>query len=379
MAPGSFPGRPPTAVFVSAAGTEQYVDPDSGNLRNYVGARTQVEYDTRKADLVGVRAVQILAGLGSSPGWEQSGHTFFARMREHHQTLHQDVFPFAGQFRQAEMRFPDGIDTDTYGPGAGGVRYMSCADIEQFLDFVDEFLQGHGWPRSYVGGKAGVEMRSTTASRLQAITGFCRPFVDGNEDAFWMTIYELYRDADAGFNTRRVKQERHATAWVQALRGGSLGIGPVGLPCDTTRMQKNFRRMDLRRRHDPDLTSKSVVMKEARRLNVGTVPEKWPGDGPPGPAPRGPAGGPSGPRWPDSSSGPLGGAEPWAGPEGGGPAGGSYAPIQIPREPGRGSGEASSGRAVSSARAGRGRTGRTGSRGPAQRGGARQGRADAQR
>lgn len=75
---------------------DPYIDPETGILRNLVGARTQAELDRAEAEY----AVARLTGLQLDPV-RLTGDA--SHLREIHRRLFADIFDWAGQFRIVDI------------------------------------------------------------------------------------------------------------------------------------------------------------------------------------------------------------------------------------------------------------------------------------
>ncbi|XNN89781.1 Fic/DOC family protein (plasmid) [Curtobacterium flaccumfaciens] len=76
---------------------DPYIDPDTGILRNLVGARTQAELDRAEADLTAVRAIELIDRPLAPTG-------DLDELRGIHRALFQDVYDWAGEIRTIDMR-----------------------------------------------------------------------------------------------------------------------------------------------------------------------------------------------------------------------------------------------------------------------------------
>lgn len=76
---------------------DPYIDPESGILRNLIGARTPAELELAEADLVSARAVQLVdhpVRLSAD----------LQHLKAIHRHLFQDVYDWAGQARRVDIR-----------------------------------------------------------------------------------------------------------------------------------------------------------------------------------------------------------------------------------------------------------------------------------
>lgn len=137
---------------------DPYLEPETGLLRNLIGAKTAAELAQAEADLVAVRIIQL------------RDHHLVAPTRDIqevlglHQHLFQDLFSWAGEIRTINMRRGKG---QFFAPCAGipanlhnvfmnlsGQRYLQDLDREQFtealarfyddLNFIHPFREGNG-------------------------------------------------------------------------------------------------------------------------------------------------------------------------------------------------------------------------------------------
>lgn len=77
---------------------DPYLDPETGILRNLVGARTQSELDTAEADLTAVRAIELI----DRQSIQASGDLH--ELLGIHRALFKDVYEWAGEVRTINMR-----------------------------------------------------------------------------------------------------------------------------------------------------------------------------------------------------------------------------------------------------------------------------------
>lgn len=76
---------------------DPYLDPDTGLLRNLVGARTQGALDLAEGDLTYLRAVELQERPVRATG-------DLDEFRAIHRQLFQDVYPWAGEVRTVDLR-----------------------------------------------------------------------------------------------------------------------------------------------------------------------------------------------------------------------------------------------------------------------------------
>ena len=80
-----------------AEAVDPYLDPDTGLLRNLVGARTQGALDQAEGDLTYIRAVELQERPIRATG-------DLDEFRAIHWQLFQDVYPWAGEVRTVDLR-----------------------------------------------------------------------------------------------------------------------------------------------------------------------------------------------------------------------------------------------------------------------------------
>lgn len=147
---------------------DPYLEPETGILRNLVGASTSAELAQAEADLVAVRIIQL------------RDHQLVPSTRDLHelQGLHrhlfQDIFPWAGEIRTIDMRRGDG---DFFAP---------CAGIPVNLDNVFVSLSHQGYLQDLGEG----EFLKALAHFYDDLN-FIHPFREGNGRAqrlFWSRV-----------------------------------------------------------------------------------------------------------------------------------------------------------------------------------------------
>lgn len=136
--------------------TDPYLDPDTGVLRNSVGAGDREELARAEADLVFARTVQ----LDSS---EIAETRDLAELQAIHRHLFQDVYPWAGEVRTVDIRITaEGFLPVVALDRAAGIaamdlkseRYLRGMPREQFVarlahhydqfNYIHPFREGNG-------------------------------------------------------------------------------------------------------------------------------------------------------------------------------------------------------------------------------------------
>lgn len=77
---------------------DPYIDPDTGILRNLIGATTSASFTTAESELVSIRFNEMLGQVT----WHITGS--LDDLKRIHRYLFQDVFPWAGNTRTVEIR-----------------------------------------------------------------------------------------------------------------------------------------------------------------------------------------------------------------------------------------------------------------------------------
>jgi len=154
---------------------DPYIDPDTGLLRNRVGARTQAELDQAEGDLTYIRAAELQERPVRATG-------DLDEYRAIHRQLFQDVYPWAGEVRTVDLR--------KNVPGAE--HFLSVGAIDRGSMFAAEELRQDNMLR-------GMD-RDQFIDRLSyhyEAGNFVHPFREGNgrtQRVFWNRVA-----ADAGW------------------------------------------------------------------------------------------------------------------------------------------------------------------------------------
>lgn len=77
--------------------TDPYIDPETGILRNKVGARSQRDLDAAEADLAAARAYRLILTNPIKPTGDLD------ELRAIHRHLFQDVYDWAGELRTVDI------------------------------------------------------------------------------------------------------------------------------------------------------------------------------------------------------------------------------------------------------------------------------------
>ncbi len=154
---------------------DPYLDPDTGLLRNLVGARTQAALDTAEGDLTYLRAAELQVRPVRPTG-------DLDEFRAIHRQLFQDVYPWAGGIRTVDIR--KNVD--------GAEHFLSAGAIDRGSMFAAEELRQDTMLRGMT--------RDQFIDRLSHHYdqwNFVHPFREGNgrtQRVFWNRVA-----ADAGW------------------------------------------------------------------------------------------------------------------------------------------------------------------------------------
>ncbi|WP_052323492.1 Fic/DOC family protein [Leifsonia xyli] len=109
----------------SADFVDPYLDPQTGILRNLVGATTREALNAAEGALTVVRAMQL---MDKPPAATND----LAELREIHRRLFGDVYAWAGQLRTVDIRKPE------------GEPFLPVSMIERAADFAVGELRADG-------------------------------------------------------------------------------------------------------------------------------------------------------------------------------------------------------------------------------------------
>lgn len=185
---------------------DPYLDPETGLLRNLIGAKTSAELAQAEADLVAVRIIQL------------RDHQLVAPTRDVqellglHQHLFQDLFSWAGQIRTINMR------------RGNGQFFAPCAGIIPNLHHVFVDLSAHRYLRDLDD-----EQFTKTLARFYDDLNYIHPFREGNGraqrlfwsrvafDAGWVLDWAPVYGSELNESSRLAREDRDLTALEQTL------------------------------------------------------------------------------------------------------------------------------------------------------------------
>lgn len=153
---------------MSSEQSDPYIDPETGVLRNLVGAKTSADLARAEADLVAARIIQLRDHRLVMPSRDVN------EILGLHRHLFQDLYSWAGSTRTVDIKRGDG---DFFAPWQGILRN---------IDVVLEDLYAHDCLR-------GLEQDdfTTILTRFYDDLNFIHPFREGNGRAqrlFWSRV-----------------------------------------------------------------------------------------------------------------------------------------------------------------------------------------------
>lgn len=148
---------------------DPYLDPDTGILRNLVGAQTQSELDMAEAELSWARLADLRSARIKPTG-------DLAELRTIHRYLFQDIYAWAGQIRTVDLR--KNVDE--------GEFFVPVAMIERAAGFVADELRED----DYLQRMNRVAFIARLAHHYDQLN-YIHPFREGNgraQRAFWNRV-----------------------------------------------------------------------------------------------------------------------------------------------------------------------------------------------
>lgn len=152
---------------------DPYLDPDTGILRNLVGARTQADLDAAETDLVAARTVELPAASLPTTGDLQE-------LQAIHGYLFQDVYAWAGHLRT--------VDIAKNLPGAQ--HFLPWSRIETAAGFVAKELRDE----HYLRGLNRNQFIQRFAHHYDQIN-YLHPFREGNGRTQRVLLTRIAADA----------------------------------------------------------------------------------------------------------------------------------------------------------------------------------------
>lgn len=183
---------------------DPYIDPETGVLRDRIGARTQGDLDRAE----GALTVFGLVELASRYPVRASGDV--EELRGIHRHLFHDLYEWAGRVRSVDIRMP------------GGEPFLPVSRIEVGAGFVFEQLRAENQLRGL--DRAGFVQ---ALARHYDALNYVHPFREGNgrtQRVFWSRVA---RDAGWDVDWRLVSRERNDDASRAGIECGGLPVRRV--------------------------------------------------------------------------------------------------------------------------------------------------------
>ncbi|MNK88464.1 Adenosine monophosphate-protein transferase VbhT [compost metagenome] len=187
---------------VDANAKDQYLDPDSGVLRNRLGITDQAELDKVEATFAAVRAYE----LAVSP---VRGDFDLAHLQGIHRRLFGDVYDWAGTIRTVDI-------------SKGTTRFASHQQIARYATQItvplarDQRLQGLSPVRF-----------SSRAGHYLGELNVLHPFREGNGRSIREFIGQLAHDAGYGIDWQGIDRAEMTRASIEAYEGDSSRMGSL--------------------------------------------------------------------------------------------------------------------------------------------------------
>lgn len=165
--------------MVSADFTDPYIDPETGILRNKVGARSQRDLDAAEADFTAARAYQLIFTNPIKPTGDLD------ELRAIHRHLFQDIYQWAGRLRTVDI-------SKNLGPDEATEFFLPHSMLVRGMGFAAEELRAD----NYLRGMERDQFIKRLAHHYDQ-WNYGHPFREGNGRAtrlFWDRISQ-----DAGF------------------------------------------------------------------------------------------------------------------------------------------------------------------------------------
>ena len=178
---------------------DPYTDPETGILRNRIGARTQAALDRAEGGL----SVHRLVELAERYPVRASGD--LDELRGIHRHLFQDLYEWAGRVRTVDIRKP------------GGEPFLPASRIEVGTRFVFDELRRE----KHLRGLSRSAFVERLAHHYDALN-YAHPFREGNgrtQRVFWSRVG---RDAGWHLDWRLVSRERNDQASRAAMERSDL-------------------------------------------------------------------------------------------------------------------------------------------------------------
>lgn len=172
---------------------DPYLDTETGILRNLVGAKTQAELNQKEADITALRIRQ----LKDKP---VTGNFDLKHLQALHKHIFQDIYEWAGQSRQIDMR----KDTTVF---------LDKTLIDSSFEQVNEALKREnfliGMPPKNFAERAGVYLGTVN---------IIHPFREGNGRSQRAFFSELARNAGHRIEWENITRQEMTIASIEGFK-----------------------------------------------------------------------------------------------------------------------------------------------------------------
>ncbi len=178
---------------------DPYTDPQTGILRNRIGARTQADLDQAEGGLSVHRLVELADRYPVRPSGD------LAELRSIHRHLFQDLYEWAGGTRTVDIRKP------------GGEPFLPASRIDTGTAYVFDELRRE----NHLRGLSRPKFVDRLAHHYDALN-YAHPFREGNgrtQRVFWSRVA---RDAGWQLDWRLVSREHNNEASRAAMERSDL-------------------------------------------------------------------------------------------------------------------------------------------------------------
>ena len=247
---------------------DPYLDPDTGILRNKVGASTQSELDSREAELTAFAAVELSARpIKVTADLRQ--------LMAIHGRLFQDVYSWAGKLRQVDMRKGNDLRAEFFMPvsrleSGAGFAFQELAD--------DKMLAGPG------GAALNQDAFVRKLAHHYDQVNYLHPFREGNgrtQRIFWCQIagkagYELDWRKTTGQEVNQASRDARQRQDLDGIRKLFTAITTPQNGVPTTTLEKASRlepavNLEARYTQFPELRSVEVARLELDKPETSKV------------------------------------------------------------------------------------------------------------
>lgn len=157
--------------------TDPYIDPETGILRNKVGARSQRDLDAAEADLAAARAYRLILTNPIKPTGDLD------ELRAIHRHLFQDVYDWAGELYTVDI-------SKNLGPGEVTEFFIPTSMVQRGMGFAVDELRND----KYLRGMPRDQFIKRLSHHYDQFN-YAHPFREGNGRASRLFWDRIARDA----------------------------------------------------------------------------------------------------------------------------------------------------------------------------------------